>query len=570
MKFRGVDDFDHFLNPTDNDLEDQSNFDNILAAAERLKHTIETNGKILIIVDSDCDGFTSSAIIYQYIKLLRPETEIDYILHSGKQHGLEDHIDKLIDKGHVYDLIILPDSSSNDYIYHNRLKEINSFCLVLDHHEVDDNNFSDNAIIVNNQLSKNYKNKELTGAGVTYQFCKFLDKFLGVKFADKFIDIAALGIIGDMGSVLDIENRYIIEKGIHYPTESFLLNTFYDKQAYSITGDSAPSNFKFNEKLTPTAIAFYIVPLINAMIRIGTDEEKERLFEGFINGEKLIPSKKRGAKGQLEKVAVETVRECTNAKNRQNKAKEEAVEKLEIKIHKYGLLENKILFIRLDDEDNFPPELNGLIAMQLSSKYKKPTIVARLNDEGFVRGSARGVNDSELDDFKQFLINSNLFEYAQGHKQAFGLSIANKNLSDLHNYANLSLKDIDFGESFYKVNFERHGTSPDLYNMIMEIGEYDKIWGQKNPQPLIYVSDINISKSDINICGSRSDTVRFIKNDVTYIKFFAKDFIEKLNDFNGDIKINIVGKMAINEWLDSRTPQIIITDYEIKDNKFGF
>ena len=106
--------------------------------------------------------------------------------------------------------------------------------------------------------------------------------------------------------------------------------------------------------------------------------------------------------------------------------------------------------------------------------------------------------------------------------------------------------------------------------MIMEIGEYDKIWGQKNPQPLIYVSDINISKSDINICGARSDTVRFIKNDVTYIKFFAKDFIEKLNDFNGDIKINIVGKMAINEWLDARTPQIIITDYEIKDNKFGF
>ncbi len=56
--------------------------------------------------------------------------------------------------------------------------------------------------------------------------------------------------------------------------------------------------------------------------------------------------------------------------------------------------------------------------MQLAAKYKKPTIVARLNDEGYVRGSIRGLNDSELKDFKSFLNESGFFEYCEGR---FGL-----------------------------------------------------------------------------------------------------------------------------------------------------
>lgn len=566
LQYRGVGHLASFLSPNSGMIQHPSNLDNIEAGALLLKHTLELDKEILIVVDSDCDGFTSAAIIYQYIKDLCPSAKVSYVLHSGKQHGLQDHIKNLLEQGEKYGLVILPDSSSNDYEYHNMLKEINTFCLVLDHHEVDETIFSTNAVIINNQLSKNYNNKELTGAGVTYQFCRYLDEFFHTNFANKYGDLAALGIIGDMGSVLEPENRTFIFDGITYPTNNYLLNTMYEKQAYSITGDSYPSVEKMRAKLTPTSIAFYIVPLINAMIRVGTQAEKERLFLGFIDGERLVPCNKRGAKGTFEKVAVETIRECTNAKNRQNKTKEEAIERMECKIFKYDLLENKVLFIRLDDDDNFPSELNGLIAMGLSAKYKKPTIVARLNDEGFVRGSARGVNDSELDDFKSFLINSNLFEYAQGHKQAFGISIPNNNLDTFHKYANETLKNIDFNETCYSVNFKRHATSLDLPIMIMEVGEWDALWGQKNPQPLVYVEDININKNDINICGARQDTLRFEKNGVTYIKFFAKDMIKKLQDIEGDIKINIVGKMAVNEWHGMRTPQIILQDYEIKEN----
>ena len=107
-------------------------------------------------------------------------------------------------------------------------------------------------------------------------------------------------------------------------------------------------------------------------------------------------------------------RECTNARSRQNRIKDKAVEQLEIKIANNDLLSNKILFVRLDDDDDFPAVLNGLVAMQLAAKYKRPTVVARLNKEGYCRGSIRGLNNSELKDFKGFLNETGMFEYVEG------------------------------------------------------------------------------------------------------------------------------------------------------------
>lgn len=556
LRERGVEDVKEYIKPTQNYLNDPAKLDNIEKGAELYLNVIKHNGNILIVVDSDCDGFTSATIIYQYTKKIAPEIKISYLLHEGKQHGLQDHIDTILDKGDSYDLIILPDSSSNDYKYHEQLKDIRIPALVLDHH-LTDVEISDNAVVINNQLSKNYPNKELTGAGVTYQFCRYIDNLLKVDYADYFMDLAAWGIIGDMGSVLEMENRYIIEKGLSN-IHNFFFQTLIDKQSYSM-----------NDKVNSTTVAFYIVPLINAMIRVGTMEEKERLFGAFIDGTKKVSSNKRGAKGTEELLAVESARECTNAKNRQNKIKDNAVDSLEAKIYKLGLIDNKVLFVRLDDDDDFPSELNGLVAMQLSAKFKKPTIVARLNEEGFIRGSARGLNESELSDFKTFLTDSGYFEYALGHANAFGCSINNKYLSDFHNYANDKLKDIDFGENVYDVNFISSANNKELEKIVNDLGSYPQLWGQHNPEPLIYIKDINLTPNDIQIIGKNKDTVKFEKFGITYIQFHAKQLIEDLSNLN-DIKMEIVGKANINEWMGRITPQVFIEGYEVSDGTYSF
>lgn len=557
LSFRGVEDIEDFLNPNKNNLQDPDDLVNIREGAQLYLDNIGDDKHILIIVDSDCDGFTSSAIIYQYTKIIAPTTQIDYWLHNGKEHGLSDHIDKLMDEEVKYDLIILPDSSSNDVEYHNKLKEINTPCLCLDHHQVDVT-ISDNAIIVNNQISPNYQNKELVGAGVTFQFCRYIDKLLKINRAEDFIDLAALGQIGDMGSVLTLENRYIISRGLK-SIKNFMFKSMIEKQDYSMGG-----------KITPISVAFYIVPLINAMIRVGTNEEKDRLFRSFIDGKELVVSHKRGAKGELEKVAIESIRECTNAKSRQTKLIENAEQQIEYKICKYGLLNNKVILVRLEDDMVFPSELNGLLAMKIAAKYKRPAMVLRLGPDGYDKGSMRGVNQSALVSFKDFLNESGFVE-SMGHDNAAGAIIKDENLSAFHAYANEKLANIDFGENYYDINFERNVTSPDLDRLITDISRHDDIWGQSNNVPLIHVKGLIVEPNEISIIGKNSDTVKIEKNGITYIKFKAKDMIEDLSKYSETINIEIVGEANLNEWGGRTTPQIFIKDYEIKkENIFEF
>ena len=569
LKTRGIENPEDYYNPSRDFLQSPCDLDNIGEGAMLIDEVIDRGEKILIVVDSDNDGFTSATIMYNYLKDLAPELEIDYILHEGKQHGLQDHIKKLMDEGAKYGLIILPDSSSNDYEYHENLKEINASVLVLDHH-ITDTQLSSNAIVINNQLSPNYKNKELTGAGVVYQFCRYLDWYFKSENtnADKYMDLAAWGIIGDMGSMLELENRYIVKEGLKNINNK-LLWALMEKQAYSITGAMSPSKQDLIDAMNPISVAFYIVPLVNAMIRVGTMEEKRRLFEAFLDGDKLIPSGKRGAKGTMEKAGVEAARECSNARNRQNKSLEVAMDKTEIKIHKYDLLENRVLFVRLDEDDTFPSELNGLLAMKLSAKFKRPTIVARLNNQGFNRGSMRGLNQSELVSFKDFLTESGLFEYVQGHDNAAGCSIPNANLANFHKWANEALVDIDFGENCYDVNFDRIAADADLADIICDIGNHGGIWGQQNPEPLIHVTDINITMSDVQIMGKNKDTVKFEKFGIAYMKFHAKDLIEELSK-HSSMKVEVVGRANLNEWCGKVTPQIFIEDIEVKNNALGF
>lgn len=568
MRSRGIADLEQYKKPSREFLSSPNNLRNIAAAAGLYIRVVTQGGRVLIVVDSDNDGYTSAAITYQYTKRLNPECHVDYWLHDGKQHGLADHIDKLMDADCQYDLIILPDSSSNDAKYHDMLEEIHVPCLILDHH-ITDEKLSYNAIVVNNQLSPNYENKELTGAGVVYQFCRYIDGVLGHDWADDYLDLAAWGIIGDMGSVLDMENRYIIYTGLSKEhIKNDFLKCLLNKQAYSITGKAA-GTVTWDDivaKVNPISIAFYIVPLVNAMIRVGTMPEKERLFMAFIDGSQMVPCNKRGAKGTMERVDIESTRECTNAKAKQDKTKLEVVEKLEAKIFKHDLLENKILFVRLEDTDRFPSELNGLIAMQLAAKYKKPTIVARLNDQGFDRGSARGMNQSELRDFREFLLGSGMFEYAQGHANAFGISIPDDKLREFHDYANEALKDIDFGENVYDVNFVRSGEDADLTNLIIDLASQNGIWGQNNAEPTVCVEHIYVSPRDVRIMGSNQDTLKIEYNGISYLKFKAGNLISEINKYpaNANLELTIVGRCNINEWGGRKSPQMFIDDYEIK------
>ena len=548
-----IKEIENFLSPTEDSLQSWEDLINIDSGIQKVKETINDNSSYAIIADCDCDGITSFAILYQYLKRLNPNKQIDFYIHEGKQHGLEDIHKQLLDK--EYSIVFCPDSGSNDGIY---AKLLNTSVIVIDHHILEDTSeFPKNMIIINNQNSPNYHNKNLSGAGMVWQFCRGLDFYYGNNWAYDYIDLAAVGICGDMMSGKEIENQYIWKVGFSN-IRNFFLKSIIEKQSYSMNG-----------KINPTTIAFYIVPLINAMIRVGTQEEKRRLYSAFIDGEKLIESNKRGAKGTLEKAAIESIRECTNAKAKQNRLLDAAVEKMEIKIHKYDLLENKVIIIKLDEEDSFPSELNGLLAMKISAKYKKPTLVLRENKDGILKGSARGVNNGPLVSLKNYLSSTGLFDYCTGHDEAFGAAIDKRKLEQFYNISNEELKDLSFGEDCFEVNFIRAAADRDIADIIFEVNKYEDIWSQGVAEPRLYIHDININKSDIQIMGKNKDTVKFNKFGVDYIKFHAEDFINDIQQYN-EIKLEIVGKGNINEWMGNTSPQILIEGYEVSDGSLSF
>lgn len=562
LRARGVEDIELFMRPTDDCLQSPLGLKGITMGAILFRRMVHDKRRILVIVDADTDGYCSSALIYQYIKRLEPECPVDWWLHEGKQHGLNDHIERLMESDIHYDLVIVPDAGTNDGEFFDKLGEIGTLCLIMDHHQKDSTiPLSDNAVIINNQISPGYYNKDLVGTGVTWQFCRYIDMLEGTSYADDYADLAALATISDMGSMLSLENRYLYVKGFAANSiKNDFLKALLIKQAYSITGKTSPSWEEVVAAITPTAIAFYIVPLINAMIRVGTMAEKERMFNAFLDGSTMVPSGKRGARDTLERIDIESARECANAKAKQNRIKEQAAANIEIKIFNNDLLANKVLLVELDDEDDFPSELNGLIANYLADKYQRPTIVVRRNNEGELKGSMRGLNDSELKDFRQALFDTGLPTYCSGHANAAGLGVRATDAPALIERLNQILAPINFSEGSYDVNFIRSATSSDLRQLIISLSKASHLWGQNNNEALIYIT--NIPLTSIRVMGQNKDTLKIEANGISYMKFKATELIDQLS-LNENDHINVVGRANLNSWGGNITPQIFIDDYEI-------
>lgn len=158
-----------------------------------------------------------------------------------------------------------------------------------------------------------------------------------------------------------------------------------------------------------------------------------------------------------------------------------------------------------------------------------------------------------------------MFEYAQGHANAFGISIDDALLRRFHEYANEALAGINFGENVYSVNFVRDANSEDLHRMILDIGAMNGIWGQHNPEPLIYITPTTLNPANISVMGANKDTIKFTINGIDYIKFHATDLINELQSIQNFVKIEMVCKANINEWMGRLSPQMMIEDYEINE-----
>ena len=563
-----------WLNTTDADINhfDLLGADRLRKAAQTLIKTISQDEKALVIVDADCDGFTSSAILINYLYDHFPawvQNNLEWFLHSGKQHGLSDvNIDWAASK---YKLILCPDASSNDYEYHLGFIERGVDIIVLDHHEAEI--VSPNAIVINNQLC-DYPNKFLSGAGITWQFCRYLDSLMGTNYADNYLDLVALGNTADMMSLRSIETKHLILKGfreenIHNP----FIYEMAQRNAYSL-GDT----------ITPEGAAWYIAPFVNAMVRSGEEDEKELLFKSFLkfHAYDIIFSTKRGHRaGETEQLITQAIRTCANVKNRQGKAQDAAMDALESLIEKNDMLQHKVLLFLLEP-GQVDKNIAGLAANKFMAKYQRPVcILTRRETEVMAtvkngigistepklkvtyKGSARGCDAAGVINFKDICEQTGLTSFTAGHQGAFGLGLPAENIDAFIDATDAALADMP-DDTIYYVDYLYESAQVDG-DQILDLAELEGLYGKDVETAYVAINQLKVTADMVTVYRKKDNTLKItLPNKLALMKFHASDELcELLEGQTGYTIMNIVGTANRNEWNGWVSPQIFIEDYEL-------
>ena len=567
---RGIYDYRKYLS-LDKSVEIPYNkLNNITDAVNVFMKHYDKKNKISILVDVDVDGYTAAASMYKYIKKLDSNYPVEYIMHKeNKAHGLSK--DVVIPEGAK--LLIIPDAGTNDYeqCLHLLLDGVVEDILILDHHQAEDkgikNNELDHVVIVNNQMSENYTNKDLCGVGIVYKFLQALDEATWNEYADDFLDLVAFGNISDVMNMTSYETRYLTNKGLANIKNKFF-KALIKAQEFSMKG-----------KINIRNIQFYNTPICNGCIRCGSDEERELMFRAFIEQDEFFEYKKRATKDKPAETIQENIydraaRLSKNAKARQDKIRDKGVEEICKLINNTYNKDNKVLMVDITDIiDN--RGLTGVLAIKIAEMYNKPCILLKKfineNNEIVYGGSARNINNSPIDSLKDIVNKTGTFLMAQGHANAHGISIATNKIEEANERFNELLKDIEY-DATYIVDYILDCNELDPL-LPIEMAKFDNIVAQGVSEPLVAIENIKLTREDINLIGKTSNTLKFtLPNGVEFVQFFCKngmelyDWVNETWDTSESIVVNIVGQPGVNDFMGAKTPQIVIKDVEIIEN----
>lgn len=547
-----------WLNAGWNEINNWRLFDLMESAVNRVYDAVQNEENVQVVVDCDTDGYTSSAILTNYLFTLYPDWthfHLSHTLHKGKEHGLSDVLDEILSDTK---LVICPDAASNDVEIHRQLKEKGIDVICLDHHEASEYS-NDYAITVNPQIC-DYPNKSLTGAGVTWQFCRAFDElYAGEPHANDFIDLAALGDCGDMADYRQLEIRALCNIGF-----SNIKNPFF----FSMAKKNDYSIQKMNG-INYYSMAFYVVPFINAVVRSGTMEEKKTVFDSMLLEYTFedTESSKRGEKGVKVPLYEEAVTVAERVKRRQTKLQDESMELLENKIEEENLLDNAIILC-LCEPGEVEKNISGLCANKIQAKYQKPAAILTYSktindDEPYYRGSMRNYSLSPIQNLKDEVEKTGEIEFCAGHQGAFGSGIALSHVGSFLEKFNNQYSDIDQTPTYW-VDYIWNSRTLDG-SKILDIADLN-IYGQEIPESLVVIEDVALNPSMVTLMGLEKGhpTIKIQIGDVSLIKFKASE--ELYEEMCGEnMVLTCVCKPNKNEWNGNVSPQLIIEDYILRE-----
>ena len=542
----GVKDIDKFLNPKW-EIDNYYDYYGIYHAIEMFnKHFVPLNSAY-IICDADLDGITSTSILYSYMIDLGFETEYDWdiqiLLHKGKERGLQDEdiFSHIVNNPRPF--VIIPDAGTNDREQVKYLQEqLNIDVLVLDHHDIETP--IENGILINNQSKYNVAiSKNGSGCLVTYMFLKALDEFYQRDEADNYIDLVALSLISDSMNMSDQQNRAFYHYGLE--TIDNIRNIFLYKTFEKFIGD---------KPYTQRDISFKIVPKFNSVVRSDDIELNKRIIECFI-----------GCENNYDDI----LEKCAECHKNQIKLVDNIISNHNDDIDKAS--KDNIVVLSCND---MPRSYSGLVAGKIMNICNKPTIIGKIKDSTLI-GSLRSPIP-----LRNELNENEYVEWAIGHENSCGISIAENNIDKLVDYYNaleLSYEPhIDVLKSYSIENIPDNVF--DLFGANLDV-----IWGYGIPKPLFEIHNIIFHPSDIQILGANKRTIKIINNGVSFLIFNVTkkqkadlglgviidgEFYEKL-DPSSDKKycLSCVGNLSVNRYKNYVNNQMIIDSFNVSEYK---
>lgn len=550
LRNRGIENYKHYLNLTEDDIEPWEHLDNINGAVECFAKHFSNFDTIAILSDCDPDGVCSSVILYNYIKAICEDYPVFIILHqNNKSHGLNSWD---FDIPSNTKLLIIPDAATNDIDECQELINNGISVICLDHHMRSDER-QNPAIVVNNQISDNYYNKNACGAHITYDFLRALDEYYWEEYADKFIDLVALADLSDVMSIKSESTRAIVNYGLQN-IKNKMFQEIIKAQDFSMKGI-----------INPFTIVFYITPLLNSFIRLATFEERQLLIRAFCEDEsETFEYTKRGESLPVqENIYEHVIRLMKSYKGKQDRSRDKAVNLLLSKATEFE--NDKVAIINATEEIDGP--LTGLVAIKISESIHKPVLLVREHD-GVLAGSGRAFNHCPIDDFRGLVEENPYMDWGQGHNAAFGCQLQIDNIEQATHWFNEKLKNVSMDKIYY-VDFIISAKDLDI-NFIQTIDKYKDLWGHGVEEPLIAIEGITIKHSDVHIQGKNLDSISFNIDDIKYVQFKMAEDDELLSfasswdaEDNSEITINIIAQVSINEYKGIYTPQVTIIESEV-------
>ncbi len=392
---RGFQTFDQIVELfEDDELTDPSETSDMMRAAKTISEAIDNYELICVYGDYDCDGVTSTAVLFSYLDSIGANV-MYYIPERSDGFGLnEGAVRELADKG--VKLIVTVDNGIAAVEEAKLIYDLDMKLVVTDHHQPPEQLPAAEAIVDPHQVHCTSQFKDLCGVGVALKLCAALDDCNYDIVLEQFADICAIGTIADVVP-LKGENRTLVKTGLKY-----LKNTENPGLAHLMELTRID-----RDNISSTDVSFRLAPVINASGRFGSpltavkalltedDDEAQSYAEMLVNLNR-----------QRKEVETEIMTEIVKYLN-----------------DNPDVLNQRVLVL---DGRGWHHGVIGIISSRIMEFYGKPNFIITSDDEGNARGSARSMKGFNI--FKCLQYCSCYLTKFGGHECAGGLSLYTKNI----------------------------------------------------------------------------------------------------------------------------------------------